>query len=209
MTSLIISNSVLALAPIIYFSATRFGKLWAVFEKFLMITVASMVVLHILPESIRAIGHQAVIFAFIGLFLPSTLERIWTLRAAKIHYISILCSLFGLFVHGLMDGAALGIPSMGALNSSGDLLKLAVILHRLPAALFIWSLFYPKHGATIPSLALMGLATSTAIGYFSAEWMMNFAKEGVKILFSFQALVAGSLLHIAFDRHDNEHDHSH
>lgn len=198
----------LVVAPPLYHVLLRFHGYWAFTQKIITITVTSLVVLHLLPESIRMVGLPAVGLAFIGLFLPSLLERLWTAGAKRVHLFSLLLALLGLVVHGMMDGAALAASPVRAGQQELNLLQLAVLLHRLPAAILVWSLFYQRRGPGFPAavLSLLGLATIVgfAWGRLAFQNLTNFAA-----LFSFQALVAGSLLHIAFDRHEEGDAHAH
>lgn len=209
MLPLVASISMLAMAPLLYKIASHFQVFWSYTHKILVSLVTSLVVLHLLPESIRTAGWLSLVGAFAGLWLPPLLERLWTSRAGAVHLTSILIALAGLGIHGMMDGAALSSPQfiMGSQNSL--VLKWAVILHRLPAALLLWSLFFPRKGALLPSalLAILGLATVAGYG-LGAQFLERL--NDVTFYYHFQALVSGSLLHIAFDTHedhDNQHAH--
>ena len=204
MIPLIISLLMLALAPIIYRVASHFHNFWNTTHKFLVITVTSLVVLHLLPESIRIIGVTASFWAFLGLLVPSFLEKLWKSQAKTVHFISVTIAFIGLFTHGLMDGAALASPRFGAIDSS--LLKWAVMLHRLPAALLIWSLFYQKNGSKLTSFLLFLLGSATVLGFFLGRQILEQLSD-ISVFYHFQALVSGSLLHIAFDNHDTDHHH--
>lgn len=206
MISLVISLAMLALAPLIYNIATYFQEFWKYTKKILIMLVTSLVVLHLLPESIRITGWQATGMAFFGLFLPSLLERLWSKKAEKVHFFSIMLAIFGLAVHGIMDGAALVNPSISKFQGGGTMLQWLVVLHRLPAALLIWSLFYPEKGALFPGILLAALGASTLLGYALGGKVLEQIQD-FNTYYNFQALVAGSLLHIAFDRHD-EHSHT-
>ncbi len=208
MFALLLSLLMLASAPLIYVLAKRSGYIWRYFENLLSLAVCILVVVHLLPESIRVVGLWACAVAFVGLALPSFFERIFKKGAHSIHVASISLACFGLALHGVMDGAAL---SLGANRTST--LSLAVLLHRIPAALFVFSVFFPKKGLKVAMavLALLGLATIS--GYVIAEYTSANIMTS-KFFYIFQALTCGSLLHISIDRHDpqelNEHgDHHH
>jgi uncharacterized membrane protein YraQ (UPF0718 family) len=81
---------------------------------------------------------------------------------------------------------------------SHDHLPLAVILHRFPVGLTIWWLLRPANPLWVPLAVLVGLAVSTAVGFFwGGEVTTNLSGQGVAW---FQALVAGSLLHVVLHR---------
>lgn len=205
MLSFIASLLILALAPVIYALAQRFQRHWRATQSILAMFVGTLVVVHILPESILIGGDMCVGFAFVGLFLPSILERIWSKGARQIHFVSVTVGIVGLGVHGAMDGAALA-----AKLSASQALPMAVILHRLPAAVLLWSLFVRK-GQRQAWAVLLGLGLATSIGYFAGQEIMQ-AGSHHRFLAFFQALVSGALLHTVFDSHsgfDEEHNHHH
>lgn len=207
MITLIVSLGLLFISPFLYRAAIRVKKIWAAVEKIMNIFVTALVVLHLLPESIHLMGWPAVAFAFLGLFLPGTLERIWKRGAESVHTASIALSIIGLFIHGLMDGAALATPV-----SSTNTLPLAVVLHTLPAGILICSIFYPRSQKHIPPILLATLALSTLVGYFAGTQFFSLQEHSTYFA-AFQAFVAGSFLHITFDLHEPhshaEHEHQH
>lgn len=202
MIPLITSLGLLFIAPFLYSAAIRVKKIWSAVEKLMNITVTALVVLHLLPESIHIMGWYAVFFAFIGLFLPGILERLWTRGAEQVHFASIILSLIGLFIHGLMDGAALATPI-----SNNNSLPIAVVLHTLPAGMLICSIFYPRSRKIVPPILLSTLGLSTLLGYFAGGLFFSL-QEHASYFAAFQAFVAGSFLHITFDLHE-PHDHGH
>lgn len=208
MLPVIASISMLALAPILYKIASHFQVFWSYTHKILVSTVTSLVVLHLLPESIRTAGWLTLIAAFAGLWLPPLLERLWSSKAHKVHLTSLLIAIVGLAIHGMMDGAALSSPQflLAGNQANSIVLKWAVILHRLPAALLIWSLFYPKKGAYLPCFLLVILGIATVLGYSLGAQFLESLND-VRYYYHFQALVSGSLLHIAFDTHE-DHEHA-
>lgn len=206
MIPLIISILMLAMAPLIYQLTLKFQNIWKYTNRLLILLVTSVVVLHLLPESIRVIGFRASGLALIGLFLPSFLERLWSSEAKLIHRFTLLFAVAGLALHGMMDGAALTSPHPGFQGST--MLQWAVLLHRLPAAILIWSIFYPGKGKSFALGILTILGVFTVLGFSVGQaFLQATAPSGG--MYYFQALVAGSLLHIAFDQHDDGHQHHH
>ena len=130
-------------APLVYFAAMHFSKAWKLFEKLIFVTVAVLVTLHILPESVEVVGWKASIVAFLGMFVPSLLERMWHHSLHKIHFGAILLTIIGIGVHNLMDGAALASPELN-IEFGSSLLPYAVVLHRIPEGLLIVTMLYPK-----------------------------------------------------------------
>ncbi|MCB9228809.1 MAG: hypothetical protein H6618_04285 [Deltaproteobacteria bacterium] len=201
MTSLIISLLMLAIAPAVYRLSLTFQKTWKYANRVLILLVTSLVVLHLLPESIRIIGIKASVLAFLGMFIPSSLERLWSSEASLIHRLTLLLAVSGLAVHGIMDGTALAMA-----DGRSELLGWAVLLHRLPAAILIWSIFAPSGHKRLAVLILVILGLSTIVGYGIGQYLSHLPASFGGVHY-FQALVAGSLLHIAFDQHKDTHTH--
>jgi hypothetical protein len=123
----------------------------------------------------------------------------------------LLGALAGLSLHALLDGAALSSPGP---EGGVSLLALGVILHRLPDALAVWlivrSLQGPRWAAGL--LGLMGVAT--VAGYLLGERALDALPPAAVAVF--EALVAGSLLHILLHHPagspvdaDAHHEHHH
>ena len=203
MLELILSIFLFVIAPFIYTWAARYGRAWITIETLISISIVGLVALHLIPESIHYAGFNSVGFAFVGLILPSALERLWHKAAPRVHMLSVVFSMLGLVIHGMMDGAALAIPSFHDHHHHGSHdshvhLPLAVLLHRLPVGLFIWSYLRPQ-GLLKPVFVLSLISLSTIIGYGLAGTIVHQLDN--QLLAYFQALVAGSLLHIVFDKH--------
>ena len=207
MTHLFISIAMLIGAPLIYFIVARFERVWVYTNKALILAVTCLVVLHLLPESMRAIGWPATVLAFVGLFLPSLLERLWKRGASRVHAFPVILSLLGLVAHGVMDGAAISTSVLSS-ERGAPVLSYAVLLHRLPAAVLVWSLFYPRKGPLFPTILLALLGLATTVGYLVGLNLLEAVHDNL-LFHGFQALVSGSLLHIAFDQHDSSPHHSH
>ncbi len=211
MGQLVISIAILFAAPWIYSSAQYFQKIWRWIDKLLLVFILALVLGHLLPESYSHLGLVSLLFALAGLFLPSLLERLWTKNAGTIHIIPVILAVVGLCFHGMMDGAALVPQNLHGghhchlhdhSGEGGLWLQLAVIAHRLPDALFLWGVFYPRKGARFAMGLLCGLSLATIVGFFLGGEIFALLDHDYSVIFAFQAVVAGSLLHIAFDRHD-------
>lgn len=203
MVPLIVSLLMLAVAPVFYWFSQSFRRTWKFTNRLLVLLVASIVVLHLLPESIKIIGFRASLLAMGGLFLPSILERLWKREAPFIHRLTLLLAVTGLALHGMMDGAALVAP-----GAQSRAMQWAVLLHRLPAAILIWEVFLPTRGRGFASGVLVILALFTCLGYYFGVTLIHSLVPGGGLHY-FQALVAGSLLHVAFDQHGDQHEHAH
>lgn len=202
---------VLWLAPVIYWGASRYKGAWKTIETFTQVSVVGLVSLLLIPECIELAGFIVVVPAFFGLFLPTFMERLWVRYAVQVHYLSLCLVVFGLVVHGLMDGVGLALPHHGHghthSHGTGEFLSMGILLHQLPVGLLIWNLFYPRRGKRYAMVLLFLLGISTLVGYELADGMIEWTDE--RWLAYFQALIAGSLLHIVFDRHDDPASHAH
>src|SRR4051812_22000565 len=112
MFALLISIFTLVLSPLLYFAAIQYKKVWVVVERILALSIGAVVVLHLIPESVIMSGWSAIPLAFLGLFLPSVLERFWQRKAESIHFVALAIGVLGLGLHGIMDGAALALAAL-------------------------------------------------------------------------------------------------
>ena len=201
MLLLILSILVLMSAPTLYFLAMRFTHIWKALEKLIFITVAILVTLHILPESVEVAGWKASCIAFIGMFLPSLLERMWHHSLHKIHFVAVLITILGVGIHNLLDGAALASPELSA-EASVSMLPYAVVLHRIPEGLLIVGLLYPRRSLRWVMFFLGVCCLFTVLGYFLGEALLQDSTTVLGFAY-FQALMAGSLLHVLLDQHEH------
>lgn len=186
----------LALAPGLYYCVARLGERAKYVDRVAFWTIGLLVVGHILPDSVGHSGYLSLLFCFLGWGLPYAFEKIQTH-----HGIPMLILVIGLVIHGIWDGVALANPmDWHAHHNHGDSLSLAVLVHRIPAAAFIWWVFRPKYGiaAGVSILVMMGLAT--VAGYTAGGPTLVYLEQ-TQGLGYFQGFVAGTLLHLAFHRH--------
>jgi len=161
-------------------------------DAFVLTSVAGLVLLSILPGAIAHAGLIAVVAAVLGAILPLLGGSVFAANPAA-RTITLAVGLVGLFVHASLDGVALAAHDHGQEEEMP--LAFAVILHRLPVGLAIWWLVRPKLGLHIALAAVASIAIASVVGFFWAheahDWMHGTS------LSAFQALVAGSLLHVA------------
>jgi uncharacterized protein len=206
---------VLFLGPLVNaaFKGSHFVR--DIIDGFTLVVIVLLVAMHILPHTVHDIGFWAIGMALIGLFLPSVFERLYKKSAYKVHRITLFIVLSGLCIHAFIDGIALIDPntihSMDSAHTQ-SMLPFAVILHRLPVGLAIWALVTPMYGSKRTILILLLMCIATVAGVSSGTYLLavlNHEPFGF-----FEALVAGSLLHIMFHRADPHeahscHDHAH
>jgi uncharacterized protein len=214
MTFLIISLAALLVAPLLYHGVQRVGANFAYIEKVLFVLVVALVVLQILPESYELAGWPALALAVVGWWLPSVMERSWRTLSHGIHNIPIFLAVVGLGLHEMLDGVALSLGStdlahgMHVHEHEMHSLPMAIVLHRYPTALFLWWLLKPRYGVKKSAVIFALLGICTIIGFVEGHWLFELFGHG-KFLGYFQALVGGSLLHLAGHQVGAEHDHDH
>lgn len=172
----------------------------------LIVLVVFLVLGIILPESIRAVGWAAILLVAAGTLLPSVLERVWHRSAQAVHWFPVAIGLVGLALHASLDGAAFVDPDHAG-HTHMHALPIAVVVHRFFEGLFVWLFLRPKFGVKLAAGALAMISAFSVVGYWAGDHYFH-QLEGAPLFGFFQALVAGSLLHLVMDPHD-DHGHDH
>ena len=200
MSLLLISLLALAVGPLLYRVADTARQGLLMLDGFVMIAVAGLVVIHIVPHTLAVAGPMAVIVALVGFLGPGLVERRLHAAAQRAHTATLIVACVGLVVHAFLDGVALGVPEAEHGHGDGEasVLAIAVVLHRLPVAVTIWWLLRPSAGLAVAAITLLSLAAATVGGYALSGALE--AALDVSWLALFQALIAGSLLHVVVHR---------
>jgi hypothetical protein len=159
---------------------------------FSRLSVSALVLLHILPESIEHGGPIAWGLFFLGLLTPLLIEKTLHHTSVITQSSVLIIAIGGLIFHAFIDGAAL-IP-IGS-HSSHQILPAAVILHRIPVGFLIWSLLCPLLGRRSAGMVLGLTIISTLSGFEAGHAWIAPLEESLGFAW-FQALLAGSLLHV-------------
>ena len=102
------------------------------------------------------------------------------------------------------EGASDGHPSDHAHDGSHGLsLALAVVVHRIPVALALWWLVRPRFGLRMALLITSVIASCSIVGFSTAHWLSGWMQGPG--LAAFQALVAGTLLHVVVGHGSHAH----
>lgn len=206
MTFFIISIAALALGPVAYHLADRARSTLTVLDGFIFVTIGGLITLSVLPESLRSGGGLSLAFVMAGFAGPTVAEKVFRGAAKGTHVAALVLGLFGLALHALLDGIALGQGDAATTAQSGSL-AVAVVVHRFPVGLTIWWLLRPPFGTRIAGLALGSVVGATALGFFLSAPLLG-AGVSAAALAWFQAFMAGSLMHVVFHRpHLNGHAH--
>jgi uncharacterized protein len=191
---LVASIALLFAAPLLARALLSRPALAEGLDGFVVVSVAGVVMVHVLPESAERAGAAALAVFLLGLVLPvllHRLERAHTAQRAR-SFITTAVLAIGMFAHALLDGEALGYGEPE--------LALAVLLHRVPAGLAFWLVMRPSAGAP-RTLFVMGVyALGTIVGaVFDPFEMGQAGRTAATSLALFQAFVAGSVLHVVME----------
>lgn len=200
MSLLVVSVLTLALGPLLYRVADSVRSALNTLDGFVLITVSGLVLVHILPHAYAVAGPLALVVAAVGFLGPALVERNLHESARTAHVATLIFACLGLIVHEFLDGVALGAAALAEhdQHQEGTLLAMAVVLHRLPVAITIWWLLRPASGVLAAALVLIAMGMATIGGYtLSGVVHSALSQEWVS---AFQALVAGSLLHVVIHR---------
>ena len=196
MLSLLISLVVLALGPVLHRVALRSRFTMPVLDGFIFVAIGGLVLQHTLLESFREVGWPMVPAALLGFLGPTIGEKVLHRAAVHVHRAALALAMLGLALHAALDGVALARSQSAEAGIAA--LALAVILHRIPVSLTIWILLRPPYGVAAALAALGVVALSTVAGFFAGGPLLGHG-PGLGVVM-FQALVAGSLLHVVVHR---------
>jgi len=210
---LTLSIVALALGPLLAYVARRIASTAAFLDGLVLVAISGLVFLHVVPHAMLTVGWIAVVAMIAGFGIPILLERTKRFRS---HASFIPLIAVGLAVHAFADGAALTTHDDG----QSGILALAIVFHRLPDGLAIWSVVEPRRGARTAVIALSLLACATVIGFVvgGAALLSVSTEHALAIV---QAFVAGSVLHVILhsptshehashhDHDDDDHKHTH
>ena len=175
-----------------------------------VVMVAGLVLLHVVPHALEDVGAWALLTLGLGLMAPTLVERAQRARQGRGQAWAWLLGVIimaGVALHSAIDGMALAQaldPHAHAGHSHGHgsslAMSLAVILHRLPAGLALGWLIGAPRGMRWAVAAALGMAAATTLGWAAHQlhWMDHHhaGHGGGHASALFEALVAGSLLHL-------------
>lgn len=193
----------LALAPVLFRATTSRPTLARALDGFVVASIALLVLIHLVPHSVEAVGSRAILVALLGLATPLVLERVNHVSTRRAHGFALVLAMMGLVLHTLVDGMALASSTADAGDPS---LATAVLVHRLPVGLAVWWLVRPRYGA-VAAWTVLGLeAIGTFVGFYAVDATSPFWAGPEAGLF--QAFVAGMLMHVLFHV-PGAHGHDH
>ncbi len=199
---LIVSLGALVVGPAVAATLGRAPRARAGLEGFVVVSVVGLVFVHILPHSVELGGWWALVAAAFGVVIPMAMHRGLHGHGREAgHEVSaaLVLALNALAIHAFLDGFSLTGWKLD--DPGATALVAAVILHRLPAGMAIWWVAQPRVGgpATLGVLLLVCLATWAGFSLIPGG-LGAASEQGLGL---FQALMAGSLLHVALDHGPN------
>lgn len=195
--NLALSILALLLGPLVYGLSRENRVARQILDGFIFITIAGIICVNIIPESLAIGGTIAVIFLLLGIAFPFVVEHGFHSALHEAHVVVLLLAALGLVIHAIIDGIAL-LPAQGS-----DLAH-AVILHRLPVGMAIWWSLRPSFGTPIAVAAIVMISIATALSYILGAPVVELAEA--QSLAMVQAFVAGSLIHIVAFGITHEHE---
>ena len=204
MSYLLLGASLVALvaAPAVISWARRAQWTLAALDGFVLVSIGGLTIAHVLPEAVEMAGWASLLAALVGLGGPIVLERWMRAAARQVHVAALFLALTGILAHAFVDGMVIAGPGHLGEGTVGAL-ALAVVVHRLPVALTVWTLLAAPYGWARASLALGLIALGTVMGFFGGSEVVGPEAHSVWLGW-FEALVAGSLLHVVLHRATHE-----
>lgn len=179
-----------ALVPIARAKPTRL----AILDGFMLVGVGGVLVMSLIPHSWETAGWWSVLALAAGAGLPALLERGHHHDDDAHSSLGfLLLAATGLAVHAFLDGGALAARQLDD-GEHTRALELGVLLHRLPMGVMLGMLSGQnmKHAWTAASIVALGTIGGFYIGI---ETLPMLSLTGLAL---FQALVAGTLVHVIY-----------
>ena len=187
---LLASLLALAVGPLLY-SRTKGAWAAVAVDAFALVGVGGLVLVHILPQSFLWAGWLVLPVVLVGFVGPGLLcgSKLFAGRSSS--RVTIPVAILGIALHAILDGLALN----SATDADGQgALAAAVVLHRIPVGLGIWWLTVPLYGKRSALGLLLAIAVFSVVGFAFGETLL--ADVSTRWVALFQALIAGSLLHV-------------
>ena len=166
----------------------------AVLDGFMLVGVGGVLIMGLIPHSWETAGWWSLLALAAGAGLPALLERGHHHDDdAHSSFQFLLLAATGLAVHAFLDGGALATRQLDD-GKHTRALELGVLLHRLPMGVMLGMLSGQQMTRAWVAAGIVGLGT---IGGFvvGIEALPLLGQKGLAL---FQALVAGTLVHVIY-----------
>lgn len=199
---LILSIISLFVGPLLYLWLRKGGSIARAFDSLIIAVLVILMAFLLIPESWEQLGYWSVALMLTGYLAPGLLEQLIKRAAHTFHLVSLGLALIGLFLHAMLDGAAL-TDMHGAASSN---LSLAIVLHRFGVGMMLWMMVQPAHGKRAAFTVLGFVALATVAGFLLSETVLGL--EGDHSMSIIQALIIGMIAHSLIHRaHGSHHRH--
>ncbi len=193
------SLAALLTGPAVGSALERAPRAKAIIEWIVVGGLLLLILGHVLPEAVELAHIWVLPVAALSGLATLGLER-WANAQKGSGNVVLALGMLTLGIHSALDGAALaGADGPGA----GTTLAFAVVLHRLPTSLAIWWLVKRTLSARWAAIVIGWDGVTTAAGFFASTPLLSAASPVAVGMV--QAVIAGSLLHVAF--HVRGHGH--
>ncbi len=171
---------------------------------FAFAAATGVVVFHLLPEVLPALGLRALVFMAAGFALPWLLEAGTHALAPRAgqgrpsHLVAAEVGFLALAFHSLIEGLTLW-AALEAPGSHFDL-EVAIVAHHAPLTAAVALPFLELRGPRKTAVRIGGIALCGALGVLLGQLLPSLASLPLeKLLLPAMAATAGALLHVAFD----------
>lgn len=209
----IFGASVLALCfgPLIHRWVWDKTRIAAGLDAFVVLAVLGLVIGEVAPLAFGKAGYVGLATFLLGLASPFVADRVLGLHRAHrwAHWIVAV----GVLLHAFADGVALS--SIESLGEQGLILGLALVVHRIPVGLGIWTLAPNARPNSNPQTALrrrrnaimllIGVAFVTGLGQLWGQPALDYVGVQAEV---FSAFAAGMLLHVVVHAPSGEGEHT-
>lgn len=194
-----------ALGAAVGLVAPERGRLFDAIRTFAVVSAVAVVVGRLIPEAVSTGGPQVLLVVPIAFLAPWLIERAGREDPEHDHSstMGLELSYWGLMIHKLGDGLALGLFSSKAYgHHHGDVLT-AIAVHSVPVTALMTLAFTSAHGRGSGIRRAVGLAVAGSIGVVLAQQTaLGSWTRGEPWI---EAAVSGLLLHVV--THDWAHEH--
>jgi uncharacterized protein len=213
--ALLLAVGILGLGPILALGLERRPGLRALLDGFVLVMVGGLCLLFLLPHAYEGLvdwhflgfpgAGWTFLIAALGFLLPYLSHRnLIGFGEAGVSKLVLALAFAGLALHASVDGVALAVGGEHAHHEDehgahGQLeVVLAILAHRLPVSLLVWTTLVPLAGRAWAAGVLAILALATGGGFlFSSQLLVEFAAGAFPA--AINALLAGGLLHVILD----------
>jgi zinc transporter ZupT len=190
--------------PLLYGLLHERPSLTRYVDLFVYVAVPLLVVWQIVPSAWESRSLVPLLALGAGFLVPLWIGRASETLAHGTDAVTLLVGLGGLLLHALFEGAGLAPLAQGR---SAPAFGSAVVLHRLVEGLVVWWILRPSRGVWAAVGGVAAVVLVTVIGFGLGRELLGGQTSGSAVE-TFEALVAGSLLHVILHQGRRAHTHA-